>query len=148
VGAGWVMTPVAQSGAPAEANNWGKPPWVAINDVGQIVGTRGTGRSVVHAFVWQKGKLTDLGSFRGFSSLGLAINDRGQVAGFGTVQIKPNGDRVDHAFLWQNGRMRDFGTCGTKPEEQLNYPPRADCGNAINNLGQVLVNGAVWVAGP
>ena len=50
----------------------------------------------MHAFLWQNGKMTDLGTLGGRSSNPRAINERGQVVGesftaSGTV----------HAFLWQ-----------------------------------------------
>jgi probable HAF family extracellular repeat protein len=38
----------------------------------------------------------------------LAVNDRGQVAGYSMLA----GLGPEHAFLWQHGRMRDLGTLG------------------------------------
>jgi uncharacterized membrane protein len=38
-----------------------------------------------HAFVWENGRLTDLGTLRGGVSRGaVAINDEGQIVGTGT----------------------------------------------------------------
>lgn len=48
--------------------------------------------------------LTDLGTLGGNHSEALAINVRGQVAGFSTIAT---GER--HAFFWDGGAMRDLG---------------------------------------
>jgi probable HAF family extracellular repeat protein len=48
--------------------------------------------------------LTDLGTLGGSHSEALAINVRGQVAGFSTTAT---GER--HAFFWDGGAMRDLG---------------------------------------
>src|SRR5207244_4357377 len=48
--------------------------------------------------------LTDLGTLGGSHSEALAINARGQVAGFSTTAT---GER--HAFFWDGGAMRDLG---------------------------------------
>lgn len=63
----------------------------AINDGGQIVG-----RCKGHAFVWQDGKMTDLGTLPGGESSGaVAINDEGQVVGTSAAEA---GAR--HAVKW------------------------------------------------
>ena len=79
----------------------------AINARGQVVGTNGRTR---HAFLWQAGRLTDLGTLGGRDSGASGINDRGQVIGT-SLTAKPAGT---HAFLWQSGRMRDLGTLGPR----------------------------------
>jgi probable HAF family extracellular repeat protein len=111
-----------------------------INDVGAVAGTSyGTpyldGRRIVtpsHAFVWQRGRMTDLGTLGGDNSAALAINERGQVTGWsetGEVGPGPKGPvPVVHPFVWDHGVMSDLGTLGATFSQ----------GTDINNSGQVV----------
>jgi len=67
--------------------------------------------------------VTDLGTLGGLSSVGYAINDRGQVTGTSWIAD----DAEYHAFLYSDGVMIDLGTLGGTLSE----------GQAINNRGQV-----------
>ena len=101
-----------------------------INNAGQVVGeSHGTSR--YHAFLWQNGNMTNLGTLGGTVSYAYGINDSGQVVGFADTS---SGDQ--HAFLWQNGTMTDLG--------------RADA-SAINNIGEIAGDGdyyaCVWQSG-
>lgn len=95
---------------------------VFINERGQAAGLSYTD-SITHAsnggfcttdpFLWDKGKMIDLGTLGGtFGSQGedVGLNNRGQVVG----QSNLAGDLVGHAFLWpgEDGKMRDLGTLG------------------------------------
>lgn len=60
-----------------------------------------------HAFLWQNGVMTDLGTLGGASSRAYAINDGGQVTGWAESD-----EGAAHAFLWSAGAMRDLGTLG------------------------------------
>ena len=70
-----------------------------INNRGQIVGTSMTASRNSHAFLWEKGEMTDLGTLPGAGEFGFSvasgINNRGQVVGFSTGAP----DRF-HAVLW------------------------------------------------
>ena len=77
---------------------------VAINERGQIIGSSDTASGWGHAFVWEKGRTTDL-TLGGKASRALAINERGQVVGWSDTASAPG-----HGFLWQNGKMRDLGS--------------------------------------
>jgi probable HAF family extracellular repeat protein len=84
----------------------------AINDKGQVVGGSGICESpgtaaFVHPVLWQKGRVTNLGSLGGvMNNLAVSINNRGQVVGVSDLA----GDATFHAFLWQNAVMTDLGT--------------------------------------
>ena len=84
----------------------------AIDSAGKIVGsTSATTRDAwpVHAFVYDAGAMTDLGTLGGDNSSAADVNDLGQVAG--NTQMVPGGFD-EHAFIWQNGVMKDLGTFG------------------------------------
>src|SRR5215218_4437467 len=82
----------------------------AINERGQVVGSSSTSTGREHAFLWQAGRMRDLGTLPGGRiSAAVALNERGQVVGWSTTR---SGAR--HAFLWQRGRMLDLGTLGSR----------------------------------
>jgi probable HAF family extracellular repeat protein len=89
----------------------------SINDSGQIAGT-----SANHAFLWENGVMTDLGTLGGNLSAANAINDRGQVAGESNTA---SGEM--HAFLWEHGVMTDLGTAG-----------ETSSAHGINNRGEIV----------
>jgi probable HAF family extracellular repeat protein len=98
----------------------------AINEHGQIVGY-GFGAGIAgRAFLWQTGKLADLGRC-GHYSQAVAINERGRAVG--SCGMRPNG-KPDHAFLWQRGRSNDLGTLGWTSSEAV----------AITDRGQIAGN--------
>jgi probable HAF family extracellular repeat protein len=76
----------------------------AFNEAGQVAGTSQTASGDEHAFLWQDGEMTDLGTLGGSSSSAYAVNNRGQVVG---VSETASGEQ--HAFLWQDGEMTDLG---------------------------------------
>jgi probable HAF family extracellular repeat protein len=83
------------------------------------------------AVLWKHGQIIDLGTLDlGTESLGVFVNDAGQVIGFSTINTEP--DPVGffgfptHTFLWQNGHKRDIGTLGgddTFPGASCSHPP-------------------------
>ncbi len=82
----------------------------AINNSGRIVGRfwPQNNYSQAHAFFWENGIMTDLGTFGGSSSTALGINDSNKVVGVAYFL----GDTINHGFLWQSGVMTDLGTLG------------------------------------
>jgi probable HAF family extracellular repeat protein len=67
-----------------------------------------TGLPTWDPFVWQHGKMRDLGSLGGTLGFANWLNDSGEVAG----QSDLPGDQSAHPFLWNGRRMIDLGTLG------------------------------------
>lgn len=80
-----------------------------INDRGVVAGWSSSGDGVEHAVIWSaSGAIEDLGTLVGFDTHAMAINDRGNVVGWGVLDA----DRLGvHPFVWSRGQgMRDLGT--------------------------------------
>jgi probable HAF family extracellular repeat protein len=73
-----------------------------INDRGQIVGGTSFGTGF-HAYLWQRGHITDLGVLSLNYSEAFAVNNRGWVAGNGASPAN-----FARAFLWRHGTMTGF----------------------------------------
>ena len=111
----------------------------SVSDTGQAAGKgdRSVGSAVrTHAMLWAvSGKVLDLGVLPGYTdSIGRAINNKGQVAGWVGVTRGTPGRRITlhyQAFLWQNGHMRGLGSIPRIPDSKA---------SALNDKGQVVGN--------
>lgn len=65
-----------------------------LNERGHVTGTSETATGEEHAFLWRGGEMTDLGTLGGARSMGMALNDRGQVVGW--IDDVPGG----RAVMW------------------------------------------------
>jgi probable HAF family extracellular repeat protein len=87
-----------------------------VNDRSQIGGVSftnstvnpSTGLPTIHPFLWDDGKMVDLGSLGGTLAFVGGINNRGQVAGNSSLA----GDQTFHAFIWEKGKLTDLGSLG------------------------------------
>ncbi len=105
---------------------------ILVNERGQVAGDSYTnsipnpvtGTPTLDPFLWENGKLRDLGTLGGTMGFPLALNNRGQVVG----QSNLAGDLTFHPFLWDRGVLRDLGTFG------------GDTGlaDSINDTGEVV----------
>jgi len=76
-------------------------------------------------FLWDDGKMINLGTLGGTCGHAFALNNRGQVAGFSDLA----GDQVCHPFLWdKTGGMKDLGTLGGDSGQAI----------AVNDAGEVV----------
>jgi len=83
----------------------------AINSQTQIVGQSATASGDPHAFLWDKGVLTDLGVPDGDNqSAAVGINNKGQIVGY-SFAVDNFTNLPSHALLWENGQMIDLQTC-------------------------------------
>jgi probable HAF family extracellular repeat protein len=119
----------------------------AINGSGQVVGygdvkVKGLKYPQEHAFLWQAGKMTDLGTlvtkpgeFLTYSSIADDVSDTGRVVG--TSNYIPGDESSIHAFLWQNGVMTDLNAQIPSGSGWV-----LDQASGINRAGQVVGTGA------
>src|SRR2546421_7035119 len=106
---------------------------MGISNRGQIVGNydfkAGLDATATRAFLYNSGKITDLGTLYGNNppdvafTGAVAINEQGQIVGSGRLSI---GDT--HAFLYSDGVMRDLGTLDARYSDAY----------SINNSGEIV----------
>jgi probable HAF family extracellular repeat protein len=102
-----------------------------INERGQVAGLSFTstnpnpisGFPTLDPFLWEDGKMIDLGSFGGTVTIVAGMNNSGEVTGYSNQA----GDLSSHAFLWSRGKLHDLGTLGGTFSQ----------GNWINERGEV-----------
>jgi probable HAF family extracellular repeat protein len=114
-----------------------------LNEAGHIVGAAETttvdptspyGAPAFHAFLWRRGKMTDLGTLTGTpNSIAYAVNDLDQVVGADLADSTAFHNQV--GWIWQNGRKVAVGTLGGRFSAPV----------ALNDRGQVV--GASSVSG-
>ena len=123
----WTIADLGTFGA-----RWTSGSAAAVNEHGQVVGTNGTAAGKQHAFVWQHGKMRDLGTLGGRDSGASAINESGQVVGYSYIA----GNAAYRGFIWDAaGGMIPLPTLGGTSSYAY----------GLNNLGQVV--GDAQVAG-
>jgi probable HAF family extracellular repeat protein len=102
-----------------------------VNEEGQVAGIAYlnsivnplTGVPTQDTFLWQNGRMRDLGNLGGSFGAPNGLNNRGQVTGYSNLV----GDQIFQPFLWDGKKLLDLGTLGGDFGE----------GIAINDAGEV-----------
>jgi probable HAF family extracellular repeat protein len=79
-----------------------------------------------HAFFWQDGVMSDLGTLGGEVSETIWLNDDGDLV-VGSADLP--GGQIHHAVLWKKGKLHDLGTVSGDPCSR---------GGGLNARGQVI----------
>jgi RNA polymerase sigma factor (sigma-70 family) len=105
---------------------------LGVNNQGQVVGMIEGSNGLVHAFVWEQGRTTDLGTFGGSKAIATSINSLGEIVGV----VSTNGQRRVYLLSRTNvtdlGMIDEFGKLGT--EGNITYIPG---GITINDQSRV-----------
>lgn len=81
-----------------------------LNDRGQVVGWMPVAGSPRHAFLWQNGQFTDLGTLTGGAeSYATHINNQGEIVGSSHITPPTQSESpVYRAFLYRDGKMAEL----------------------------------------
>lgn len=114
-----------------------------INDAGDVVGwveakttNHNLPEPIIHAFLWRRGRFSDIGTLSGHGASADAINNKGKIAGTtddgngGIHGLDPS------AILWEKGRSNRLPRL---PGYRVSY-----C-NALNNRGEIAGTATTFI---
>lgn len=102
----------------------------ALNDKDQVVGYSLTDSGKRHAFIWENGKMRDMGALDGGESVATDINAHGAIVGYATVSTDSEYPK-ERAFIYRNGRYISLGTLSGKSYDE-------SWAHAINDKFQIV----------
>ena len=95
-------------------------------------------------FFWEKGKMTDLGSFGGNCGVVRGLNNRGQVTGYSFLP----GDVLYHPFRWdKKGGLQELGTLGGNYGAPYGINDAGDAVGWATIPGDVISHTVIWPNG-
>src|SRR5215469_8780425 len=110
-----------------------------------------TGIPTQDPFLWDNGKMTDLGTLGGSVGNGQCANNRLQVIGTSSLATHPaacsTGEAGCHAYLWQGGTMKDLGTLGGDNSEAIWINDAGEIAGSADLSGTDLHHAVRWKDG-
>lgn len=130
---------------------------LGINDAGTVVGWATTSAGQRHAFMYNNGLMTDLGTLvGGTASEAHAINDQDVIVGSSEINGLGGGfPEIRQGFIWQQGKMNPAGALFCPCSFNVRYGTSSlnginDAGQAVGWSGTVrgslVAHGALWQA--
>lgn len=123
---------------------------LVVNQRGQIAGQSytsftpnpTTGIPTMDAFLWENGKMKDLGSLGGTITYPINLNSRGQVVGVSNLP----GDQSFHGFVWDRGVLTDLSLGGSVAYADWNSDS-GDVGGGSDLPGDQVFHAFLWSRG-
>jgi len=131
----------------------------AVNNRGQVVGfavnTVPDNFSFVglptqtRAFLWQEGRMRDLGTLGGPDAIAGLVNDQGEVSGPSYTAVDPatGAPAAVHPFLWKRGTMTDLGSLGGSDSEPTAMNERGEVVGFSTLAGDTISHPFLWARG-
>ena len=106
-----------------------------------------TGIPTQDPFLWDNGKMRDLGNLGGTVSFGQCANNRGEDVGTSSLAEHPGacpGGPGCHAFVWAHGSMKDLGTLGGDTSEAIWINDGGEIAGSADLPGNDLHDAVRW----
>ena len=145
-----------QDGVMHDLGDLGGPDGVAIfvNERGQVAGSSlinstptppvngpcALGGAPSAPFLWENGRMIDLGTLGGTCATPNALNNQGLVVGDSFLA----GDSTYHPFLWDRGVLTDLGTLGGNNGQALWLNDAGEVIGQADLPGSVVHHGFLW----
>ena len=110
-----------------------------------------TGIPALAPYLWDNGKMTDLGTLGGSVGIGQCANERLQVIGKSSLATHSaacfTGETGCHAYLWERGIMQDLGTLGGDNSEAIWINDAGEIAGSADLPGNDLHDAVRWKDG-